>query len=395
MCELRVRGTGPAIYTLSQLQQHEPFLVVERALLGRRPRARRLRQRLRQGPLRRAAAVAFLRGRESPVAAQVELARGDRLIDVAADRINFARALIDVGDHLAMAAPDRARLRAAVEIGADALAHRLVIGVGERRLALAADHVADARPRRERAGAVDVLIGFAGDFGRSGRERIVDVGAVGIGELEGVGAGARLANPVADEGRRPRGVDDGGAERGLAQDLAFLRVAHVLRDAQQACSTGAQEFGVVAILGRGRGVAIAAYLELVGRGLLEQRPPVFHHVPPAEMAEARLPVAAVVLVVLRLGEAEAEDAAVGIDAVAAEAGELVDRRLRDAASERAGGLGGGGVAGRLNGFPEGRRALALSEGRRRERERRHKGADSNAHGPFPNWRARPGRTNRP
>ena len=52
------------------------------------------------------------------------------------------------------------------------------------------------------------------------------------------------------------------------------------------------------------------------------------------MAEVPLAVAAVVLVVLGLGQAETEDAAVGIDAVAAEAGELVDRGLRDALAER-------------------------------------------------------------
>ena len=111
------------------------------------------------------------------------------------------------------------------------------------------------------------------------------------------------------------------------------------------------------------------------------------------MAEARLPVAALVLVVLRLGEAEAEDAAVGIDAVAAEAGELVDRRLRDAPAERVRRLGGGGVAGRLDGFPEGRRAFALRQRRRRKRDRRDKRADRNTHGPSP--RGQSGRTNRP
>ena len=137
--------------------------------------------------------------------------------------------MIDVGDDLAMAAPDRARVRAAVKLAAHALARRLVARLGERSFALAADHIADPRSRGERARPVDAFVGLAGHLGRAGRERIVDVGAVGVGEVEG--AGARLANDVADEGRRPRRVDDGGAERGLAQDFAFFRIAHLLSEA--------------------------------------------------------------------------------------------------------------------------------------------------------------------
>src|SRR5215469_14968693 len=114
-------------------------------------------------------------------------------------------------------------------------------------------------------------------------------------------------------------------------------------------------------VGGRRGVAIAAHLELVGGLVVVQRAPVFHHVPPAEMAEARLAGAAVVLVMLRFGQAaaeeppvriaemaearfagaavvlvmfrcgedEAEDPPVRMDAMAGKAGELVYCRLCD------------------------------------------------------------------
>src|SRR5262249_53590947 len=76
--------------------------------------------------------------------------------------------------------------------------------------------------------------------------------------------------------------------------------------------------------------------------------------------------------------------AVRIDAVAAESGELVDRGLRDAPAERPHRFGGGGIAGGLDGFPEGRRAFALRQRRLHQPDRRDKGADGNAHGPSPN-----------
>src|SRR5260370_1157153 len=82
-----------------------------------------------------AAATAFLRGREFRVATQVQLPGGAGLIDVAADGVHLARRRIDIRDPLAMGAPDRARVGAAVELCPDAPAHRLVAGVGERRLA--------------------------------------------------------------------------------------------------------------------------------------------------------------------------------------------------------------------------------------------------------------------
>src|SRR5262249_15190421 len=148
----------------------------------------------------------------------------------------------------------------------------------------------------------------------------------------GVRVDARLAHHVADEGRRPRRIDDRGAEGGFAQDFALLRIGDLVGELEQLVGAGAQYLGAVVLLGRGGGIAVAAHLELVGRAVVEYGAPVFHHVPPAEVAEAGA-AAAVVLLVLRLGEAEAEDAAVRIDAVAVEAGELVDRRLGDAPAE--------------------------------------------------------------
>ena len=99
------------------------------------------------------------------------------------------------------------------------------------------------------------------------------------------------------------------------------------------------------------------------------------------MADARLRAAAVVLLVLGLGQAEVEQPAVGIDLVAAEAVELVDRGLRDALAEFARRLGGGGVACGLHGLPELRRgAVGLRERRMRGQTDRHnKGADKGSH----------------
>ena len=128
---------------------------------------------------------------------------------------------------------------------------------------------------------------------------------------------------------------------------------------------------------------IAAHLELVRGVVIEHRPPVFHDLPPAQIAEGHLRVAAVVLLVLGLGQAEAEQPAVGIDLMAAEAGELFDRSLRDTPAELACRLRGGGVAGGLHGFPE-RRRRAVGLRRRRMRgqaDRRNNGADRGTHDP--------------
>ena len=71
---------------------------------------------LGQGPTARAAAIALLQCREFQVAAQVHLPGGDGLIDVAADGVQLARPRIDMRDHLAMGAPDRARVGAAARV---------------------------------------------------------------------------------------------------------------------------------------------------------------------------------------------------------------------------------------------------------------------------------------
>jgi hypothetical protein len=55
---------------------------------------------------------------------------------------------------------------------------------------------------------------------------------------------------------------------------------------------------------------------------------------------------------LGLRQAEVEQTAVGINLMAAEAGELVDRSLRDALTELRWRLRGGGVAGHLHAMPE-------------------------------------------
>ena len=91
---------------------------------------------------------------------EVQLPGADRLIDVAADGVDLARPRIDMGHHLAMGAPDGARVGAAAELRPDALAHRRVADVGERRLALLADQVADAGLGGERTGAIEPLAGL-------------------------------------------------------------------------------------------------------------------------------------------------------------------------------------------------------------------------------------------
>jgi hypothetical protein len=69
--------------------------------------------------------------------------------------------------------------------------------------------------------------------------------------------------------------------------------------------------------------------------------------------------------------------------VAAEAGELFDRRLRDAPAELACRLRGGGVAGGLHSFPEScRGAVSLRERRMRgQADSRNNGADKGTHNP--------------
>jgi hypothetical protein len=101
------------------------------------------------------------------------------------------------------------------------------------------------------------------------------------------------------------------------------------------------------------------------------------------MAEACLQATTVVLLVFRLGQAEVEQAAVGIDLMAAETVELVDRRPGDALAELARRLRRGGVASGLHGLPERRRgAVGLRERRLRdEADRRNNGADSSPHNP--------------
>ena len=116
-----------------------------------------------------AAAMALLHGRELHAApAQVQLPGGDGLIDVAADDVHLARRRIDIRDHVAMGAPDRARAGAAGELRPDALAHRLVAGVGERGLALMADQIARARSGcGDRTRTIEPVAGLAGQLGRA------------------------------------------------------------------------------------------------------------------------------------------------------------------------------------------------------------------------------------
>src|SRR5205085_12548889 len=127
------------------LQQHEPFLVVERAFMSEARCVRRESLGLRQGPMTRAAAMALLRSRELQVAAQVQLPGGDGLIDVAADGVHLARWRLDIRNHLAMGTADRTRGGVAGEFRSDALPHRPLANVGERGLALFANQIAYAR----------------------------------------------------------------------------------------------------------------------------------------------------------------------------------------------------------------------------------------------------------
>src|SRR5262245_46989929 len=98
------------------------------------------------------------------------------------------------------------------------------------------------------------------------------------------------------------------------------------------------------------------------------------------MTDCRLSRAAVVLLVLRLGQAEAEQPAVGVDLMSAEIIELGDRALRDALAKLARRLGGGDVAGGLHLFPErSRGAIALCRRRMGEHtDCGSQGADSSS-----------------
>src|SRR5262245_3681473 len=148
-----------------------------------------------------AAAWALLHGRKLQVVREVQFPGGDRLIDVAADRVNLARPRIDMRDHLAMRAPDRANSGAAVEFRPDALAYRLVADVGKHGLAMLADQIAYARSDcAQRTSAIDPFAPVVFRLGRANPEGVVDVGAVGVGELERVLRDARLSYHMADEG---------------------------------------------------------------------------------------------------------------------------------------------------------------------------------------------------
>ena len=184
-----------------QLQQHEPFLVVERAFAGGARCARRVGRGRGQGPTASAAAMTLLHGRKLQVPREVQFPGGDRLIDVAPDRVNLARPRIDMRDHLAMRAPDRAHIGAAVEFRPDALAYRLVAGVGEHGLTMLADQIAYAKSGcAQRTSAINPFAPVVFRLGRAHREGVVDVGAVGVGEPERVLRDARLPYHVAHEG---------------------------------------------------------------------------------------------------------------------------------------------------------------------------------------------------
>ena len=67
---------------------------------------------------------------------------------------------VDMGDHVAMRAPHRARVGIAGEFRANTLAHLGVAGGGEGRLALMADQIANARPGgRDGTRTIDLLAG--------------------------------------------------------------------------------------------------------------------------------------------------------------------------------------------------------------------------------------------
>ena len=117
-----------------------------------------------------------------------------------------------------------------------------------------------------------------------------------------------------------------------------------------------------------------------------QAAPVLHDLPPAKLADRRLPKRRVVLFVFGLGQAKMEQPAVGIDLVAAEPVEFVDRGSRDALAGLIGRLGGRGIAGGLDLLPElqgggiGLLAAALRDCRRREEgDRRGDGAGGGTH----------------
>src|SRR5258706_15167673 len=99
-----------------------------------------------------------------------------------------------------MGAPDRARLDAAVEFCPDALAHRLVAGVGELGLGLLANQITRARSGCKRTRAIDSVAGVVFQLGRAYRERVLDIDPMCVGEMERVGRRARLPDDVTYEG---------------------------------------------------------------------------------------------------------------------------------------------------------------------------------------------------
>src|SRR6185312_4108713 len=110
--------------------------------------------------------------------------------------------------------------------------------------------------------------------------------------------------------------------------------------------------------------AITAHFELVGKVIAIKRAPVFHDLPPAEIAALGRPVA-MRLALLGFGQAEIKQTPVGVDAMAVKVMEFRDRGARDAPAEFAWGFCRRRVTPGLHGTPErGSRAAILREGHR-------------------------------